>query len=187
MEVPGGGIDVAAACRKAMGLLGEGGLPHGEISERTGLSAGAVAAVADAMSRLGATAEGGWASLPDDAKFSLIKSECYPVPTRDAWNMARLLGEGAVGPGSAVRMFEDRAMRDLVRSGHARRAAGGRLYLYGTGPSLAGAIREMYPEIDWDALSRPGGVERRARELVGMAAGMPAPGLPPAQVEAPAR
>ena len=92
-----------------------------------------------------------------------------------------LLGEGAMDPGSAAAVPEDRAMRGLVGSGHARRSAPGRFYLAGDGPMLAREIRDMYPEIDWDAFARPGGSRRRARELVKRAAvGMrpPAPAPP---------
>ena len=175
VEVPYGKIDVAAACGRAMGLLEGGRLSHAKISARTGLSVGAVGIVADAVSRRGAAPGRGWESLPDDAKFSLIKSECYPAPPRDVWIMARMLGEGAVDPGSAVRLFEDRTMRDLVRSGYARRVADGTFYLAGDGPPLAGEIQEMYPEISWDAFSRAGGGRRRARELVGTASEMEPP------------
>ena len=186
MEIPTGKIGVASACGRAMGLL-EDGRSHAEVSARTGLSVGAVKIVADAVSRRGAASERGWESLPNDAKFSLIKSECYPSPTRSAWTMARLLGQGAVGPGSAVRTFEDRAMRGLVGSGHARRAAGGAFYLAGDGPPLADDIQEMYPEIDWAAYSGAGGIRRRARELVGAASDMPPPAAPPLeQAEVPA-
>lgn len=186
MEVPYGKIDVAAACGRAMALLEGGRLSHAEISARTGLSVGAVGIVADAVSRRGAAAERGWESLPDDARFSLIKSECYPAPPRDAWIMARLLGEGAVDPGSAARLFEDRTMRDLVRSGYACRVAAGTFYLAGDGPPLAGEIQEMYPEISWDAFSRDGGCMRRARELVGAASEMEPPAPAPAQKGVPA-
>lgn len=175
MVIHDGGIDVPAACGKAMRLLEDAGQDHEAISARTGLGVKAVGIVADAVLRHGATAEKGWESLPNDAMFSLIKSECYPVPTRDTWIMARLLGDGAVGPDSAARMPEDRAIRDLVRSGHACRAASGRFYLAGAGLSLAREVQEAYPEIDWASFSRPGGARRRARELVEAAAGM----LPP--------
>ena len=169
-----------------MGLLERGRRSHAEISVRTGLSIGAVGIVADAVSRHEAVAERGWESLPDDAKFSLIKSECYPAPPRDAWIMARLLGEGAVDPGSAVHLFEDRALRDLVRSGHACRVAAGTFYLAGDGPPLAGGIQEMYPEISWAAFSRAGGGRRRARELVGTASDMEPPTPVPVQKGVPA-
>ncbi len=182
MEIPTGKIGVPTACGRAMGLL-EGGRSHAEVSARTGLSVGAVKIVADAVLRRGAASERGWESLPDDAKFSLIKSECYPSPTRKAWTMARLLGQGAVGPGSAVRTFEDRSMRGLVRSGHACKAAGGAFYLTGNGPPLAEDIQEMYPEIDWAAYSGTGGTRRRARKLVGTASAMRPPAAPPLEQE----
>ena len=178
MEIPAGEIAVASACGEAMRLLEADKTTHAEISARTGLTAAAVGIVADAVSWRGADAERGWASLPIDVQSSLIKSECYPVPTRDAWALARLLGEGAVAHGSAAAVPEDRAMRNLVGSGHARRAAPGRFYLAGDGPMLAREIRDMYPEIDWEAFERPGGSTRRALELVkGAAVGMrpPAP------------
>lgn len=187
MGIHGGGIDVSAACGKAMRLLEYDGLAHGAVSGRTGLSAEAVGIVADAVLRRGATSKGGWKSLPNDAKFSLIKSECYPVPTKDTWIMARLLGEGAVGPDSAVSMFEDRAMRSLVRSGHACKGADGRFYLSGTGPSLAREVQETYPEIDWASFSRPGGSRRKAREMVGMAASMRPPRRAARQGKVPAQ
>ena len=120
--------------------------------------------------------ERGWESLPIDAQSSLIKSEYYLVPTRDAWALARLLGEGAVAPGSAAAVPEDRAMCNLVGSGHVRRAAPGRFYLAGDGPMLAREIRDVCPEIDWEAFERPGGSTRRALELVkGAAVGMRPP------------
>ena len=125
MEIPAGDIGVAAACGAAMRLLEAGGMTHAEVSARTGLTAGAVGIVADAVSWRGADAKRGWKSLPIDAQSSLIKSECYPVPTRNAWSMVRLLGEGAMGPGSAAAVPEDRTMRGLVGSGHARRSAPG--------------------------------------------------------------
>lgn len=181
MEIPAGDIKVAPACGEAMRLLEAGETTHAEISARTGLTAAAVGIVADAVSWRGADAEKGWESLPIDAKSSLIKSECYPVPTRDAWALARLLGEGAVALGSAAAVPEDRTMHNLVGSGHDRRAAPGRFYLAGDGPMLAREIRDMYPEIDWEAFERTGGSRRRARELVKRAAvGMrpPAPALP---------
>lgn len=181
MEIPAGEIDVAPACGEAMRLLEAGKTTHAEVSARTGLTAGAVGIVADAVSWRGATAKRGWESLPIDAQSSLIKSECYPVPTRDAWALARLLGEGAAGPGSAAAAPEDRAMRNLVGSGHARRAAPGRFYLAGDGPMLAREIRDVYPEIDWEAFERPGGSTRRALGLVkGAAVGLrpPAPAPP---------
>ena len=187
MEAPDGGIDVAAACGEAMRLLEAGGMSHAEVSARTGLSAGAVGIVADAVSWRGAAAERGWASLPSDAQFSLIKSECYPVPTKDAWIMARLLGEGAVGPDTAATVPEDRAVRELVGSGCACRTAAGRFYLTGDGPMLAKEVLASYPEIDWASFARPGGGRRRARELVGAAVGMlpPAPALAQREVRAP--
>ena len=175
MAIRNGRIDVPAACGKAMRLLEDTGQDHETISARTGLGVKAVGIVADAVLRRGATAEKGWESLPNDAMFSLVKLECYPVPTSDTWIMARLLGDGAVDPGSAARMPEDRAMRGLVRSGHARRAAGGGFYLAGAGLSLAREVQEAYPEIDWASFSRPGGVRHRARELVGATTGMRPP------------
>lgn len=175
MESHGGRINVPVACGKAMRLLEDAGQDHEAVSARTGLGVKAVGIVADAVLLRGATSKKGWESLPNDAMFSLIKSECYPVPTRDTWIMARLLGDGAVGPDSAARMPEDRAMRGLVRSGHARRAAGGGFYLAGAGLSLAREVQETYPEIDWASFSRPGGVRHRARELVGATTGMRPP------------
>ena len=186
MEAHNSKINVPAACGKAMRLLRKGGHSHGEVSALTGLGAKSVEIVAGAMSQ-GATAEAGWESLPNDSKFSLIKSECYPTPTAETWIMARLLGMGAVGPGSAVHMFEDRAMRDLVRSGHACKAPGGRFYLADIGPALAGEVVAAYPEIGWDEFLRPGGSGRRARELVGMAAPMPPPAPGAAQRGEPAQ
>ena len=175
MESHGGRINVPVACGKAMRLLEDAGQDHEAVSARTGLGVKADGIVANAMLRCGATSKKVWESLPNYAMFSLVKSECYPVPTRDTWIMARLLGDGARGPDSAVRMPEDRAMRDLVRQGHARRAAGGGFYPTGAGPSLAREVQETYPEIDRASFSRPGGVRRRACELVGAAAGMPPP------------
>ena len=187
MALRGGGIDVPAACGKAMRLLEDGGQDHEAVSARTGLGVKAVGIVADAVLRRGATSKKGWESLPNDAMFSLIKSECYPVPTRDTWIMARLLGDGAVGPDTAARMPEDRAMRGLVRQGHARRAAGGRFYLAGAGPLLAREVQETYPEIDWASFSRPGGARRRAREMVGVATGMHPPKPPAGKKRVPAQ
>ena len=175
MEIRDGGIDVPAACGKAMRLLEDAGQDHEAVSARTGLAVKSVGIVADAVLRRGATAEKGWESLPSDAMFSLVKSECYPVPTSDTWIMARLLGDGAVGPDSAVHMPEDWAMRGLVRSGHACKVADGRFYLTGAGPLLAREVQETYPEFDWASFSRPGGARRRARELVEAAARMRPP------------
>lgn len=177
VEERGDRINVPVACNKAMRLLARGGHTREAISSRTGLSAGAVEVVADAMSRHGATAELGWKSLPDSARFSLIKSEYYPVPTRNAWIMARLLAEGATDRGSAVRMPEDDGMRELVGFGRVGAAEGGRFYLSAEGASLAQGVLSMYPEIGWPAFSRFGGAERRARELVGKAARIPPPRL----------
>ena len=84
--------------------------------------------------------------------------------------MARLLAEGATEPGSAVRMPEDRSMRELVGCGHVRRAGGGRLYLAGLGLVLAEEVLSAYPEIGRPSFSRQGGAWRRARELVGAVA-----------------
>ena len=181
MEVYDVKIDVPAACGRAMRLLEEGERSHAAVSERTGLGVGAVGILADAMARHGASSEAGWESLPHGAMFSLITSELYLVPTADTWTMARLLGEGAVGPDSAVAMFEDRAVRDLVRSGDVRRAPGGGLYLAGSGPLVAREIVDAYPGIDWAAFLRPGGSRRRARDLVGMAAPMSPPSPAAAQ------
>ena len=160
------------ACNKAMRLLAGGSLSREEVSAKTRLSAGAVDAIQAAMSRRGAAAaaaaaaETGWESLPDATRFSLTKSEYCPTPTRDAWIMARLLAEGATGPSSAVRMPEDRSVRELVGYGHVRRAGGG-IYLAGLGLELAEEVLSAYPEIGRPSFSRYGGAGRRACELVG--------------------
>ena len=177
VEERGDRINVPVACNKAMRLLAGGGRTREAISSRTGLSARAVEVVKDAMSRHGATAEQGWKSLPDSARFSLIKSEYYPVPTRNAWIMARLLAEGATDRATAARMPVDDGMRELVGAGHVDAAGGGRFYLSGEGASLAQGVMSMYPEIGWPAFSRSGGAEGTARRLVGTAARIPAPRL----------
>ena len=181
-------IDVPAACGSAMRLLCEGGHSHGAVSSLTGLGAKSVGIVAGAISQRGAAAgEGGWESLPSAAKFSLIKSEYYPTPTADTWIMARLHGEGAVGPDSAVRMFEDRAMRDLAASGHVCKSPGGKFYLADSGARLAREVVDAYPEIGWGKFLRPGGSRNRARELVGMTVPMAPPALGAVQRGEPAQ
>lgn len=175
VEERGDRINVPVACNKAMRLLAKGGRTHEAVSSRTGLSSQAVEVVEDAMSRHGATAERGWKSLPDSARFSLIKSEYYPVPTRNAWIMARLLAEGATDRGSAARMPEDDGMRELVGTGHVGAVGGGRFYLSDEGASLAQGVLSMYPEIGRPAFSRFGGAGRRARELVGAVAPLAPP------------
>ena len=130
--------------------------------------------IADAMPRHGATADGGWESLPDAVRFSAIKSECYPIPPRRAWVMARLMSEGATAPDTAVDMPVDRAMRELVGAGHVRRS-GSQFYLTGIGPSLAQGVLSMYPEHGKPAFSRSGGVRHLARRLVGETASVPPP------------
>lgn len=170
----GGGIDVPAACGRAMGLLAGGSHAHEDVSACAGIGAQTVGLIADAMSRHGATAEAGWESLPDAVRFSAIKSECYPVPPGDAWIMARLMAEGATSPGSAVSMPVNRSMRELVGAGHVRRA-GDRFYLAGIGPSLARGVLTMYPELGRPAFSRSGGASRLARRLVDSVSALPPP------------
>ena len=174
----GGGIDLSAACGRAMALLSGGTRTIEEASAAAGIGARTAGLVADAMSRNGATAEGGWESLPDAVRFSAIKAECYPHPPRDAWILARLAAEGAEAPEAAVHMPADRSMRGLVAAGHVRRA-GGRFYLDGIGASLARGVLSMYPELGKPAYSRHGGARRLARRLVG-AAGAMAPPAPAA-------
>ena len=178
-------INVPVACNKSMRLLARG-CDSRTVSAKTGMSGRAVDLVADAMSRKGATSERGWESLPDAVRFSLIKSEYYPVPPRDAWIMARLLAEGATCPDSAVRMPEDGCMRELVRSKLVGRA-GRRFYLANAGPSLAREVLSMYPEIGSPAFSRSGGAGRRARRLVELVAWTAPPRLAAASGMVPAR
>ena len=177
MEVRGDRINLPVACNKSMRLIAGGGRTSEDISARTGLSVKAVDLVRAAMSRQGATAEEGWASLPDASRFELIKSEYYPTPTKDTWIMARLLADGATDPGSAVRMPMDRGMRDLVRWGHVCRDDGGGFYLAGMGPGLAQEILSMYPEIGRPSFSKSGGAGRRARRLVGAVSPVAPPGV----------
>lgn len=169
-----GRFDLSAACGKAMRLLAGGTHTREGVSAGAGVSVQTVDLIADAMSRHGATADGGWESLPDAVRFSAIKSECYPTPPRRAWIMARLMAEGATTPDAAVDMPVDRAMRELVGAGHVRRS-GNRFYLAGIGPSLAQGVLSMYPEHGRPAFSRYGGTRRLARRLVGEAAGLPPP------------
>ena len=159
-----------------MRLLAEGSRSHADVASDAGISVQTVGLVADAVSRRGATAKAGWESLPDDVRFSAIKAECYPVPPRDAWILARLMAEGATSPGSAVGMPADRNMRELVEAGHVGRSGGG-FYLAGIGPSLARGVLSMYPEVGWPAYSRLGGASRVARRLVGATSSLrpPAP------------
>ena len=170
----GGGIDLSAACGKAMRLLAEGTRAREEVSASTGIRVQTVELIAGAMLRHGATEEGGWESLPDSVRFSAIKSECYPTPPKDAWIMARLMAEGATAPGTAVTLPVDREMRKLIGAGHVRRA-GSRFYLAGIAPSLAQGVLSMYPELGRPAFSRSGGALRLARRLVGMTTDMAPP------------
>ena len=186
MEVRGDRINLPVACNKSMRLIAGGDRTSEAISASTGLSVKAVDLIRAAMSRQGATAERGWESLPDAARFALIKSEYYPTPTKDTWIMARLLADGATGPGSAVRMPMDRGMRDLVRWGHVCRDGDG-FYLAGMGPVLAQEILSMYPEIGRPSFSRSGGAGRRARRLVGEMAPVAPPSARPGRKGARAR
>ena len=175
VEGYGGRINVPAACNKAMRLLADGTRTGKDVSASAGISVQTADLLADAMSRNGATAEKGWESLPDAVRFSAIKSEYYPVPTRDAWIMARLMAEGATAPGSAVRLPVDRSMRGLIRAGHVRRE-GDRFYLAGIGPSLAQGVLSTYPELGNPAFSQCGGARSTASRLVEMTAGLAPPG-----------
>ena len=157
-----------------MRLLAGGTRTRKSVSAGAGVSVQTVDLIADAMSRHGATADGGWEPLPDAVRFSAIKSECYPTPSRGAWIMARLMEEGATAPDAAVDMPADRAMRELVGAGHVRRS-GSQFYLAGIGPSLARGVLSMYPERGRPAFSRSGGVRHLARRLVGKVAGLPPP------------
>ena len=157
-----------------MRLLAEGAHACEDVSARAGISVQTVELISDYMSLHGAAADGGWESLPDAVRFSAIKSECYPVPPRRAWIMARLMAEGATTPDAAVDMTVDCTMRELVGAGHVRRS-GSQFYLAGIGPSVARGVLSMYPEHGRPAFSRSGGVRRLARRLVGEVAGLPPP------------
>lgn len=170
----GGRIDVSRACSRAMRLLAEGARSHGDVSASTGIGVQTVDLIAGAMSLHGAAAKAGWKSLPDSVLFSAIKSECYPVPPRDAWILARLIAEGAMSPDSAAGMPAGRNMRELVEAGHVGRAEGG-FYLTGIGPSLAQGVLSMYPEMERPAYSRIGGASGLARRLVCATTRMPPP------------
>ena len=175
MEVRGDKINLPAACNRAMRLIAKGDLARESISARTGLSVKGVEVVQGAMSKNGATADKGWKSLPDAAKFSLIKSDYYKTPTKDTWIMARLLADGATNPGSAVRMPEDRNMRDLVGWGHVCKTSAGEFYLVGLGPEIAQGVLSMYPEIGEPSFSKSGGLGRRVRKVAREIALMPPP------------
>lgn len=181
MEVRGDKINLPATCNRVMRLAARGDLACEAISARTGLSVKGVEIVQSAMSGHGATAERGWESLPDAAKFSLIKSDYYKTPTKDTWIMARLLADGAISPSSAVRMPEDRNMRDLVGWGHVCKTSAGEFYLVGLGPEIAQGVLSMYPEIGKPSFSKSGGVGRRARKVAKEIALMPPPKLNPRQ------
>ena len=157
-----------------MQLLAGGTRTRKGVSAGAGVSVQTVDLIADAMPRHGVTADGGWESLPDAVRFSAIKSECYPIPPRRAWVMARLMAEGATTPDAAVDMPVDRAMRELVGAGHVRRS-GSRFYLAGIGPSVARGVLSMYPGHGRPAFSRSVGTRRLARRLVGETARVPPP------------
>lgn len=175
MEVRGDKINLPAACNRAMRLIARGDLSCKAISARTGLSVKGVEVVQGAMSKNGATAGKGWKSLPDAARFSLIKSDYYKTPTKDTWILARLLADGATNPGSAVRMPEDRSMRDLVGWGHVCKTSAGGFYLVGLGPEIAQGVLSMYPEIGKPSFSKSGGLGRRVRKVAKGIALMPPP------------
>ena len=175
MEVRGDRINLPVACNRAMRLIAAESRTLEAVSASTGLSIKGVETVQSAMSEHGATAEEGWKSLPDAARFSLIKSDYYKTPTKDTWILARLLADGAVDADTAVRMPEDRSMRNLVGWGHVCRTDGGRFYLVGLGHGLARGVLSTYPEIGWPSFSKSGGAGRRAREMVEKVARMPPP------------